>query len=421
MNKPYIGKHPNGQWYKKHKGKPYYFGAIKDDPTGDAAIAELAERWPGILAGTDHLRRLASSSGGMNVGELFGRYIAQRRIDLKAGTLSGQTFGYYCTELEWFVEWIKAGTPVASLKPEHFAGYVQHLIEGRKCGSHARKRVIATIKTMFRWGAGNGHCPLPNFGTVFKAPSTTKQALRREKARAGAVDHLDRIVTGDEIDKLLAIMQPNMRAITLLGINCGLGPADIGRLRWRDIKAECMLVYPRPKTGNRRVVYLWKKTRDALTRIRTLKHTAEAIAREQDDALVFITKKRQPYYREREVVENGKVVGIKIDNAVSITFTRAAKKLKMEGVSFYRLRHTFKTLGKRAKDRDALNLCMGHKTNSVEEGYDHEQIPFKRTIRVCRVVLRRLWPKPKKQKATDGQTHPPMKIADDGERDAAAA
>jgi hypothetical protein len=37
---------------------------------------------------------------------------------------------------------------------------------------------------MFRWGAGNGICPLPNFGTAFKAPSTTKQALRMEKQRA---------------------------------------------------------------------------------------------------------------------------------------------------------------------------------------------------------------------------------------------
>jgi hypothetical protein len=55
-------KHPNGQWYKGVKGsKRYYFGAIAEDPTGDRAIAEYDERLPGILAGTDHLRRLEAS------------------------------------------------------------------------------------------------------------------------------------------------------------------------------------------------------------------------------------------------------------------------------------------------------------------------------------------------------------------------
>jgi integrase len=411
--------HNNGQWAKKVKGKMYFFGSWKDDPKGDAAVKELAERLPGVLAGTDHFRHLATTKGGMTVGELMGRYIAQRRIDLGAGTLSGNTFGYYCTELEWFVEWAKTGTPVASLRPEHFAGYVTHLIETRKCKSHARKRVVATIKTMFRWGAGNGLCPLPNFGTSFKAPSTTKEALRKEKVRAGEEDHLDRIVNGEEIDKLLNLSQPNMKAIILLGINCGLGPADIGRLRWRNIKAGCMLVYPRPKTGNQRIGYLWTKTQKALERVKMLKHTAEAYAKDGDNALVFITKKRQAYFREEPIIENGKTVGMRIANAVSITFCRTVKKAALKGVSFYRLRHTFKTLGKRARDRDALNLCMGHKTNSVEEGYDHEQIPFKRVIRVARKVHRRLWPKPRKQTGASGQ-NPPMKLADDG-RDAQAA
>lgn len=405
-------KHPNGQWYKGIKGKRYYFGALADDPQGTQALVEYAERLPGILAGTDHLRHLAASAGGLSVGELMGRYIADCRVKLAAGTLSGKTFNDYATELQAFVEWVKMGTPVPALKPEHFAGYTKHLIEERKLKAHARKRVVATVKTMFRWGAGNGLYVLPNFGTAFKSPRTTKMALRQERLRAGLIDHSERIVTGVEIDKLLAVSQPNLRAIILLGINCGLGPADIGRLRWRHIQGA-YLIYPRPKTGNARKGYLWKKTREALARCATLKHTREALAAEQQNALVFITKKRQPYYRELEVVEKGKVVGVKIANAISITFGRSARKLNMDGVTFYRLRHTFKTLGKRARDRDALNLCMGHQTNSVEEGYDHEQIPLKRIKRVALKVKARLWPAPKKRIADDAPT-PTMKLADDG-------
>jgi integrase len=165
---------------------------------------------------------------------------------------------------------------------------------------------------------------------------------------------------------------------------------------------------------------------EALERVKTLKHTREAIARDGEDALVFVTKKRQPYYREVEVIENGKVVGIKVGNAVSITFCRTAKKAKLSGVSFYRLRHTFKTLGKRAKDRDALNLCMGHQTNSVEEGYDHEKelglIAFSRIRRVALKVKHRLWPKPKTVKADPATAPtPPLKIADAGPAESEAA
>lgn len=66
-----------------------------------------------------------------------------------------------------------------------------------------------------------------------------------------------------------------------------------------------------------------------------------------------------------------------------------------KGITFYRLRHTFKTLGKRARDREALDLMMGHEDRSIGKRYDHEEIGVKRVRRVARVVYRKLWPKPK--------------------------
>lgn len=415
----------NGQWFKKIKGgdgvsKPYYFGSWKSDPKGEAAIREYDQRQAGILAGTDHLRHLAAGPG-QTVGDLLRAYSEQRKVDVASGSLSKLTFGDYISELALFVEWVKPTTAVAALKPEHFTAFATSLVQ-RGLKAHARKRIQATVKTMFRWGPNAGFA-VPEFGSGFKSPSTTAESLRKEKARAGIRDHSERIVTGAEIDKLLANSQPNMRAMILLAVNCGLGPADIGRLQWfrlqlnADFTIGPKLDYPRGKTGNKRVGYLWKRTREALTALlkpksgHPLKHTMAAWKKDGTAAPVFVTRKGLPYWRAEEVVVEGKVVDVREHNAISITFGRLAKALEMEGVSFYRLRHTFATLARRANDEAAMNLAMGHKKPGVSEGYNHEHVEFKRVKRVAVVVKKRLWPKPKRKADTIAQT--PMRIVGD--------
>jgi integrase len=406
----------NGQWWKKVNQKPYYFGSWKTDPKGEAALREYNDRIAGILAGTDHLRALEAKGGVATVGGMMKLFLEQFRLEVAAGTRAKGTLGDYINELATFTEWVKPNTAIAALKPEHFAGYVKHLLEVRQLKSRARKRVQAYIKAMFRWAAGNGHAPLPNFGSAFKAPSTTKQAIRKEKARAGIKDYADRIVTGAEVDKLIGEAQPNFKAMILLGVNCGLGPADLGRLRWRHIQGR-KLIYPRGKNGNERVGWLWKKTVAVLEVLKTLKHTRAAIERDGEDALVFITRKQQPYFWEEERKDANGKLKIVTHNAISITVGRMAVRLELHGVTHYRLRHTFKTLGKKARDRDALNLCMGHQTNTVQDGYDHEDIAWKRIKRVVRIVRHRLWPELRRRAGS--QEQPQMRIVGGDQGDAA--
>lgn len=414
----------NGQWWKKISGKAYYFGSWKDDPKGERAIQEYAQRQAGILAGTDHLRMLAAGQGQLSVGDLLREYLAQRKVDNANGSLSDSMYGGYLQELTWFAEWAKPTTAVAALKPEHFTAYASHLITVRKLKAHARKRVQASVKSMFRWGPSKGFV-VPDFGIGFKSPSTTKEAIRKEKARAGIKDHSERILTGGEVDRLIADSQPNMRAMILLAVNCGLGPADIGRLQWYRIDMKRgMLNYPRPKTGNLRMGYLWKRTREALHVLlhpksgHPLKRTKLAYDKDGENALVFITRKGEPYWRTTEDIKDGKTVGVSVHNAISITFGRLAKAMEMDGVSFYRLRHTFNTLAKKAKDQDALNLAMGHVNGATGETYNHEDISFKRIRRVALTVKKRLWPKPKQKVDTSEPTK--LRIVGDGDQQAAA-
>jgi integrase len=245
---------------------------------------------------------------------------------------------------------------------------------------------------------------MPNTGVDWVCPATDPDSMRVARARAGLRDYSQRVVTGEEIDQLLDRAQPAFRAMILLGINCGLGPADLGRLRWNMIDLERgYLNFPRPKTGVARVGYLWKKTRRALRRVRTLRHNRRAIERDGETSLVFLTRKNLPFYREVEVhgfvdcdgQRIRKLLHVKVDNPLLRTFRRMVRELGFDGLTFYRLRHSFRTFGQRARDREALDACMGHKDRGIGRVYDHEQVEWNRLRGVARVVYFRLWPKVK--------------------------
>jgi integrase len=394
--------HNSGQWAKVVKTRTYYFGSWKADPKGEVALKDWLARKDSIIAGVDSLK-VERTTATLQLAGLADQFLEAKRLAVQAGDLSPYTLRDYNAEIARFVNTVGPNAEVAKLQPTHFLAYADKLVEW-KLDRHARKRVIAYIKAMFNWGAGGNLIPPPVFGTRFTAPSTTPEAISKSKARAGKKDHSKRIIAGGEIDKLLERSTPQFKAIILLALNCGLGGADIGRLRWRDIDmATGKLSMPRGKTGAARVGYLWKKTRERLERVMTLKHNRLALAKEGQEALVFISRKGLPMHRESVTKE-----GVKTSNAVSYTFSKMAKELGLEGVTFYRLRHTFKTLGKKAKDRDALNLAMGHIERTIGAIYDHEEISFSRIRRVARKVYRRLWPVEK-----GGHTAPVMRLVTD--------
>jgi integrase len=389
---PYPGfplrRHANGTWYKSlwnartKKTEQFYFGSWRDDPKGERAMGDPQIGWlarrDSIKAGIDNVRVTALASDGLTLGELMARFLIFKRDKAKAGELSLATLGDYL----------------------------------------ARKRVRSYVTALFRYGSTNGWIALPTMGTAWAAPATDADSMRQAKARAGIKDYSERIVTGAEIDRLMARANPTFKAMILLGVNTGLGPADLGRLRWEmiDLKRG-RLIYPRFKTGTVRVGYLWQRTREALLRVQSLKHNHHALENEGQHALVFLTRKALPFYREREVrrtievdgKSTTKLAGIAVENSVSITFSRIARELKMTGLSFYRLRHSFRTYAKRAHDRESIDLMMGHRDGASSRIYDHDEIDWRRIRRVARIVHHRLWPELKREGGKQ-QQNPSLKI-----------
>lgn len=418
--------HRGGQWRKdiweNGRSVPYYFGSWDDDPKGERALRDWVERKDAIKAGLDKLRTGRAAVGDITLDDLSAKFLASMRLEMTSGGISLTHYGSILREVQWCVQHMGERAVVNALQPQDFSVLAGLLVKGdgarKPQGIHARKRIIAVIRAMFNWGDGNGLHKKLNYGTDFVTPDTSPQALRKAKVRAGKQDFSKRIVTGGEIDKLLERAQAQFKAIILLSVNCGLGPADLGRLRWHMLDLENRrLTMPRGKTGEERHGFLWKKTVAALKRVQTLKHNAKALAREGQQALVFITRKGLPMYREVETVKDGVSTGVKIDNAISGTFSKMAKELELAGVTQYRLRHTFKTLGKKARDPDALNFMMGHAERTTGKTYDHEEISWKRVRRVARVIHGRLWRKPKPVEGSNGQAS--LRLAGDAHGEAA--
>jgi len=135
----------------------------------------------------------------------------------------------------------------------------------------------------------------------------------------------------------------------LLGINCGFGNADCGNLPRSAVSLEAGIIdYPRPKTGIPRRCLLWPETvralRDALAKRPAPKDPADA-------GLVFITKYGLPWAKDTA------------DQTLAKEFGKLLRKLKIngrQGLGFYTLRHTFRTIADEAKDQPAADYIMGH-------------------------------------------------------------
>jgi integrase len=413
----------NGQWWKKVNGRAYYFGSWKDDAKGERALLDWLARKDAILAGIDNMR-VAKATTDLTVAEMVKRFLSAKHVNLLAGDLADETFAGYLQELQWFTDVVGAGAKAAAVKPDHFAAYAKHLVSSRKLGVDAQARVIRYVRSLFNYAAGQGWIGAVVFGAGFVPPNTDPEAKAVRRMRAGGGVQEDPIFERHQIDWLVEHATPTFKAMILLGLNCGIGLSDLAKLTWKNIDLETgRLSSHRGKNGIRREAYLWKKTRKALLRIRSLRQNKKAIATHGDDALVFITRKGLPFMRRERIMDGDRVKKIKFSNAISITFGRLVKAAKkdgvkgLEGLSFYNLRHTYRTHADNCLDSRAVDRTMGHATPGMGKRYVRRPFKMFRLKKVAKVVYRCIWPRPKATKPEPAQQE--MRIA--GDDHAAAA
>jgi integrase len=222
----------------------------------------------------------------------------------------------------------------------------------RKWGPHRLAKMIQYVRSVFKHGFDAGLTDRAvRFGPGFKRP--TKKTLRLHRAAQGV-----KLLTADEISRLMEAGGPAIRAMILLGVNCGFGNADVGNLPLSALDMDGRWVnYPRPKTGINRRCPLWPETVQA---VREALASRPAPKKEKDAGLVFITKYGLAWAKDTST------------NPVSQEMAKLLKALGIngrKGLGFYTLRHTFRTVADEAKDQPAVDFIMGHEVPHMSAVY----------------------------------------------------
>jgi integrase len=162
-----------------------------------------------------------------------------------------------------------------------------------------------------------------------------------------------------EIRRMLDAARPPLKAMILLGINCGFGNADCATLPLTALDlAGGWVNYPRPKTGIARRCPLWTETIAALKEWLAVRPEPADPA---DAGLVFVTRRGGRWFKATA----DDLVGKKKWRLADTPLTKETRKL-LDGLginghrNFYAARHTFQTIGDESGDFLAVRSIMGH-------------------------------------------------------------
>jgi len=336
--KPYkdfpLLAHASGQWAKKIKGRFYYFGPW-GDPQGslDRYLAQKDDLYAGRTPRT-------TTDDGCTVWELVHRFLGSKEQLVKSGELTQRSFDDYERECKRTVAVFGRHRMVEDLTPDDFEKLRARI--AKKLGPVALGNAVNRIRSVFKYGYEQYLIDKPvRYGQTFKRPSAT--VLRKDRNKKGP-----RMFEAEQIRDMLDATSRSIKAMILLGINCGFGNNDCATLPRDMLDLENGWVnFPRPKTGIQRRCPLWPETVSALKD--AMAHMPSPKA-EEDAGLVFITKYGMNWSDGTR------------RNPISAECGKLLRQLKMKrpGLGFYALRHTFQTIGEECRDLVAVRAIMGH-------------------------------------------------------------
>ena len=397
--KPYaefpLFPHATGRWGKKVRQRVHFFGRwghqcgdrmihVADVQASAAnALEEFKRQWPYLAQG--RTPPPADSKEGCTILQLCTAFLVTKRNRMDGGELSTQSLAGYVRACEGLIAFFGRERRINDLRPDDFEKFRTLLAKG--CGIVTLKSKINYCRVVLKYASDNRLIDHPvEYGRAFDRPS--EKMLRHARNEAG-----ERMYEAADLRRIIEAADPVMRAMVLLGINCGFGNTDVASLPQSAVDlAGGWIRFPRPKTAIQRRVPLWPETVAALRKAIAIRpaHVDPA-----DADLCFVTARGTRYVRVQESKKTaGRYVTI---NALSRRFELLIKRLgihRRRGLGFYTLRHVFETIGGESRDQVSVNAIMGHVDASMAGQY-RERISDERLRVVVNCVRSWLFPRRK--------------------------
>jgi integrase len=347
--KPYpeypLTAHPAGVWCKKIRGKLFYFGPW-DDPDGALKkyLAEKDDLHAGRTPGAQ------SAPDAVSIKDVCNAFLRARQERVESGELSQRMFLDYKETCDLIVSHFGKHRPVAGLAPADFNRLRQKM--AKRWGPTRLGNVVQRVRSVFKHAADTDLLAMPvRFGPDFSRPS--KKTMRLHRAARGP-----KLFAAEDVQKMVGSVDATLRAMILLGINCGFGNGDCASLPLSALDLDRAIIdFPRPKTGISRRCPLWPETVKALREILSARPTPKDPA---DAELVFLTARGGVWDKDTG------------GSYLSWKFGRMLRTLGMpagKGLGFYTLRHVFRTIADESKDQPAVDFIMGHEVAHMSSVY----------------------------------------------------
>lgn len=327
--------HPNGQWAKKVNSKCYYFGPWKDP---EAALGLWLKQKDDLLSGRQP--SVCRSPDAVTLKYLCNKFLATKKSLWQSGELSIHTVNRYRKECERIMKVFGAQQAIAELGPSDFERLREEF--AKTLGPTSLFTSIEHARVLFKYAFDQGIISTPvKYGQSFKRPSAKTLRIDRNKKPK-------KMLSAEEIRFALERAGTTLRAMILLGINCGMGNHDCATLEIAalDLKRG-WFNWPRPKTGIDRFGPLWPETCAALEK--ALAERTRPVEAD-NERYVFITSQGRTFFKFTS------------DDPISKSMRKLLKSIRADrkGVGFYALRHTFSTVAEGCNDQKAVEFIMGH-------------------------------------------------------------
>lgn len=369
--KPYadfpLSPHASGAWQKKIRGKIHYFGRWGRVINGKLTRID-GDGWKEALeiykAQADDLhagRTPRAKAGELTVKELCNRFLTAKLRQLESSEITARTFAEYRRTTDRLITAFGSTRVVDDLAADDFEKLRADI--AKQWGPVRLGNEVQRVRTVFKYGFESGLLEKPvRHGPQFKKPA--KHVMRKHRAANGK-----RMFEASELKTLIDAAGVPLKAMILLGINCGFGNADVANLPLSAADLERGWVkFPRPKTGIERRCPLWPETVKALKAAIADRPTPR---NEADSDILFVTKfgKRWVRMTLKEVTDDGPKHTPVDSTGLEFGKLLREKNLKRAGLGFYALRHTFRTIADATRDFPAVRLIMGHADGSIDDVY----------------------------------------------------